>query len=153
MANKEVEELFEQLELPFARIKETRSQRYIFWEEPKRWPLTPGTSLKVGLNALCFLLGWKSEVVMPRAGESIAEWGERFGGEEFVERLLAPALQGIYAGDPERLSAVLVLQTLIGEKPPKGELKGSVAPVHGMGSLIQTLTQFLKNAMPADVCR
>jgi oxygen-dependent protoporphyrinogen oxidase len=62
---------------------------------------------------------------------------------QFHERMLGPALQGIYAGDVERMSATLTLSTILrGAK--KGRKRGSVAPKQGMGELIAALTAALK---------
>ena len=146
LASRAVEELFDKLEVPMARRKRSRQKRFVYWEGPRRWPLSAGATWRLLYRATLFGLGLKGEEVMPRAGESVATWAQRFAGEEFLERLLSPALQGIYAGDPEQLSAVLILQSLLGDKPPKGDLRGSVAPTKGMGALIDALTKALTQA-------
>lgn len=146
MCNEEIETLFAELELPFAERHSARKRRYIYWEGPRRWPLTLGTTAKALMQALRLSFG--QEDLLPVAGESISEWARRFAGEEFEQRLLAPALQGIYAGDPENMSAVLVLKNLLGtgDKVAKGAMKGSVAPAGGMGALIKALVKAIEYA-------
>lgn len=142
LCNQDVETLFDELGLKFAEPKSERKKRYIYWDKPRRWPLDVGTSARLAVNALKISMG--NEDLIPAAGESIAEWGRRFAGDDFARKLLAPALQGIYAGDPERMSAFLILKTLFADKPPKGTRKGSVAPEGGMGALIKALTQAIE---------
>lgn len=139
LANAEVEALFGELGLEFATRLPERKKRFIFWDGPTRWPLSPPATFKLLWRAGRLALGERD--LMPRTGESIANWGRRFGGVDFAERLLEPGLQGIYAGDPERMSAVLVLKGALGGKPPRGQLKGSVAPKGGMGELMTALAR------------
>jgi oxygen-dependent protoporphyrinogen oxidase len=69
-----------------------------------------------------------------------------------TDYLLTPVLGGIYAGDPERLSASLIfgkanLPDHLGTKSPtKGKLHGTVAPPHGMQQLIDGLHDYLERA-------
>jgi oxygen-dependent protoporphyrinogen oxidase len=144
LADIEIERLFEDLNVPFAEQKPERKKRYIFWEKPSRWPLTVLTSAK-----LLWLMGQvrlSSPEVMPNAGETIHDWARRVVNAEFEERLLSPALQGVFAGDPKLLSATLTLSALFGGRAPAGKLKGSVAPEKGMNQLIQAL----KNRLAAE---
>jgi oxygen-dependent protoporphyrinogen oxidase len=73
-------------------------------------------------------------------------------GVAATEHFLAPALGGIYAGDPARLSASLIfgqaalpdhLQTT---RPARPKLRGTVAPPHGMQQLIGGLSDYLDRA-------
>jgi oxygen-dependent protoporphyrinogen oxidase len=60
-----------------------------------------------------------------------------------------PALGGIYAGDPDQLSASLIFgkakmpDHLSTTKPAKGQLHGTVAPPQGMQQLIEGLVDYL----------
>jgi oxygen-dependent protoporphyrinogen oxidase len=88
----------------------------------------------------------------PRQFETIGEWGSRVVGKAGTDYLLTPALGGIYAGDPQRMSASLIfgravlpnhLQT---RRPERGRIRGTVAPPRGMQQLIDGLSDFLKDA-------
>jgi len=137
LANAEVENLFGELGLEFAERKPERTKRFIYWDGITRWPLSPGATLKLLWRAGRLATGQKD--LMPRREESIASWGRRFAGADFTERLLVPGLQGIYAGDPEKMSATLVLRAALGPKLARGRFKGSVAPRRGMIELIAAL--------------
>lgn len=140
IACRDIEELFDALSVEFAARKPEAKKRFIYWGDgPKRWPLSVKATLHTIFQGIRLALGQKA--ILPYAGESIAKWGERFAGEEFTERLLAPAMQGIYAGDPNQMSAVLILNSMLSDRPPRGDLKGSVAPKGGMGELIKKLKE------------
>ncbi|MGE4133134.1 MAG: NAD(P)/FAD-dependent oxidoreductase [Bdellovibrionales bacterium] len=143
MSDGRVEELFEDLDIDFADRKPTAKRKYIYWDEPKRWPLSWSTSWLA--MKLAFQTMWDREsLMMPSKGESIKSWACALVNSEFEERLVTPALQGIYAGDSARMSSSLILKSIFKNKPPKGKQKGSVAPHHGMGDLIQGLVVRLK---------
>src|SRR5260370_34786576 len=88
----------------------------------------------------------------PRQFETIAEWGSRVLGKGATNYLLVPALGGIYAGDPERLSASLIFGRsglpghLRTNRPARARMRGTVAPTHGMQQLIDGLADHLKRA-------
>ncbi len=142
MADKNVEDLFVDVGVDFAERGPAIGKRYIFWEKPTRWPLTWGTSLKGAKQLFNFMVrGDKS--IWPDNGESVHHWAERTVNAELAARLLEPALQGVYAGDPLQLSANLILRSMTKNKPPRGYYKGSIAPVNGMGSLMTALVEDL----------
>jgi oxygen-dependent protoporphyrinogen oxidase len=88
---------------------------------------------------------WRGDKeIQPHSGETVASWARRLVNEEILQQLLAPALNGIYAGDPECLSASMVLGGFFKPALKRGELKGSVAPQNGMGQLLTALVQDLK---------
>ncbi len=138
----EIERLFEDLNVPFAIQKPERKNRYIFWERPSRWPLTVATSAKLVWALGRIKLG--SPEIMPQEYETIHDWSRRVVNAEFEERLLTPALQGVFAGDPKRLSARLTLSALFTGRAPAGKTKGSVAPSLGMNQLMQALRHRLE---------
>ncbi|HYW74016.1 MAG TPA: FAD-dependent oxidoreductase, partial [Pyrinomonadaceae bacterium] len=88
----------------------------------------------------------------PRPFETVADWGRRVLGKGATDYLLIPALGGIYAGDPERLSASLIFgkavlpDHLSTTRPVKGKLRGTVAPPDGMQQLIDGLHDYLAQA-------
>lgn len=137
LADQNVEDLFADLQLRFADREIFRRRRYIFWEKPRRWPLSLFTTLKM---IRFYLPGHR-----PKPEETVNDWAERVINAQFSERLLAPALRGVYAGDPEQMSASLSLAAIF-SSGKKGKLRGSVAPRGGMGELISTLEVRLKNS-------
>jgi protoporphyrinogen/coproporphyrinogen III oxidase len=137
-----VEKLFRDLEINAAERLPQRKNRFIFRGRPKKWPLTVFESIAFAFR---FCKNWLLRSLMPEDHETIAEWARRNGGEKFLNFMLAPGLQGIYAGDVSRMSAKLILSRFFdGNKtrPPKS--KGTVAPKNGMGELIGKLTESLK---------
>ncbi len=138
----EIEKLFADLNLPFAARKPERKKRYIFWNTPKRWPLGLWTTLKALWMILQIRLG--NAEVLPREAESIHDWCRRVVNAQFEERLISPALQGVFAGDPKILSAKLTLSALFTGRAPAGKEKGSIAPPEGMNQLMQTLRRRLE---------
>lgn len=145
LADAYVEELFEDLGLEFAEHLESRKNKYIYWEEPKRWTLPLVSSLKLARLIFHLKVTGMSDY-FPGKGESVGEWAERVVDKDFEERFLGPALQGVYAGDVRRLSANLILKSFLSPGAPKGSLRGSVAPAGGMVELINKMVESLKNA-------
>lgn len=138
------EEMLIDLNVPLAKRKSEMKKRYIFRGTPKRWPLSIIESL---VFACRFSFLWLIFALKPKASETIQQWGTRVGGEAFARYLLAPALQGIYAGDAHRMSAALILSRFF--QPKKSKLRpavsGTVSPEKGMGQLIEALTNWLKS--------
>jgi oxygen-dependent protoporphyrinogen oxidase len=110
----------------------------------------PLTVSDIGRMALRF--GISAASLRPRPFETIADWGRRVIGRGGTDYLLTPALGGIYAGDPERLSASLIfgrasLPERIGSnRPQKAKVRGTVAPPGGMQQLIDGLRNYLEQA-------
>lgn len=138
-----VEELFAQLSLPMAPRSPQRKKRYIFRGKPRRWPVSLATALRLATRV--GLPGSRLKY-KPRADETIRAWALRIGNEEFLNYLLAPALQGIYAGDVNRMSAELILGRFFEPtKKQRAKNHGTVAPESGMGQLIQALSNSLRD--------
>jgi oxygen-dependent protoporphyrinogen oxidase len=132
-------ELFRELNVPVARGLALRRRRYVFWKRPRRWPLPLGTSARLLRLVLGRAVGAK--FLVPEKNESVAAWARRVVDTEFERRLLSPALQGIYAGDPERLSARLTMRAfLLGERRAP-----SMAPKQGMCQLTEALRGWLES--------
>jgi oxygen-dependent protoporphyrinogen oxidase len=131
--------------VPLITTRREGRRRFIYRGRPKQVPLTIADLLtvtgRVALNVARF---------SPRPFESIGEWSRRVLGGGATDYLLAPALGGIYAGDPDQLSASLIFgkaklpEHLNTTKPVKGNLHGTVAPLDGMHQLIDGLVDFLK---------
>lgn len=143
MADRNVENMFADLNLQFADKLPAAKKRFIYWEGPKRWPLTWNTSFKAAKQIFNLFVRGDLEA-WPEQGESVQDWATRTVNSEFAGRLVGPALQGIYAGDEERLSATLIVRSMAKDRPPKGDFKGSVAPPGGMGELMDKLAGYLE---------
>lgn len=140
MANRRVFELWRELGVQAAGNNPARRKRYIFWGRPRRWPLSARSSLHFAGFVIKKILN--EESVKPKPLESVASWSERAIDQEFGEKLLAPALQGVYAGDVKRMSASLALQNLFGSGPGGR----SAAPAGGMGEWMLALRKNLEDA-------
>lgn len=131
VATERVTALFTALGLaPASSLKESK-QRYILRNgRPRRWPLTPVetlTTLAYGARALTL------RATKPREEESVHEWALRVAGRPATDWLVGPALQGIYATSPERLSAKALFGMGARTRGP------IVAPEGGMGELMARL--------------
>jgi oxygen-dependent protoporphyrinogen oxidase len=129
------------------------SRRRYIWRggRARRWPL----GILESLNFVGRLLGsWLRGRLAPQPGESVAVWGDRALGPRARQFLLAPALQGIYAESPAKLSASLLLNRfrpaarretarLQAGLPPVTR-RGTVAPEGGMGELVRGLEAALR---------
>jgi len=142
-----LEKMCADIGVPLQTTRREARARFIFRGEPKRFPLSGAEVLKLG-----FRFAASASSLRPRPFETIVDWGRRVIGVGATEFFLAPALSGIYAGDPERLSASLVfgqadlpahLQTT---RPMRPKLHGTVSPPKGMQQLIDGLCKYLEDA-------
>jgi protoporphyrinogen/coproporphyrinogen III oxidase len=133
--------------VPMRATRREARARFIFRGRPTRFPLEGSEVLKLG-----FKFASSATSLRPRPMETIANWGRRVVGVGATDFFLAPALGGIYAGDPDRLSASLIfgqaslpahLQTT---RPARPKLHGSVAPPKGMQQLVDGLSDYLNRA-------
>ncbi|HXM47134.1 MAG TPA: FAD-dependent oxidoreductase [Pyrinomonadaceae bacterium] len=135
------------IRVPLETTRREARARFIFRGSPKRFPLSAPEVLKLG-----FRFAASASSLRPRPFETIVDWGRRVIGKAATDFFLAPALSGIYAGDPERLSASLVFgqAALPGHlkttRPLRPKLHGTVAPPHGMQQLIDGLGEYLEHA-------
>jgi len=122
-------------------------KRFIYRDKPRQLPLNAPDLVEIGFGLIR-----SAASLRPRQLESVAAWGTRVLGTGATNYLLAPALGGVYAGDPERLSASLVfgraglpshLHTFC---PAKPSVRGTVAPPNGMQQLIDGLVDYLESA-------
>ncbi len=135
-----LESLAAELGVPLVTAKKESKRRYLYRGGPRQWPLSIGESLGMAGHLASQLAIGRFR---PRQGETVREWGSRLVGKAATQNILAAALQGIYAGDPDRLSASLIMGKK--EKPEKGELKGLVAPPIGLIELIEALQAKLES--------
>lgn len=114
-----VEDLFETVGCEMIGTKSDARRRFIYRSgEFRRWPLGIAASFQVGWFLIRYLLS--KELIAPRKGETTHEWGHRVLGAEATQFLLETGLQGIYAGDSDRMSASLILGRFFGLSPNAG---------------------------------
>ena len=142
-----LEALCADIGVPLLATRRDGRKRFIFRGKPKQIPLNLADVFKLGVR-----LAASAASLRPRQFETIAEWGRRVLGKGATNYLLVPALGGIYAGDPERLSASLIFGRaavpghLRTNPPVRANLRGTVAPPQGMQQLIDGLSDHLKRA-------
>jgi Protoporphyrinogen oxidase len=136
-----LEELCRELGVPLVTTKKESRKRYLFRNgSPRQWPLGFGESLGFAGSLGAHLL---TGSFRPKSGETINMWGGRVLGATPTAKILAAALQGVYAGDPAKMSAELVFGKSR-QRAPKGELKGLVAPPRGLAQLTAAIVDKLK---------
>jgi len=143
LADKNVEDLFVDCGIEFAERSNARKKRFIFWDKPQRWPLSWRTSWLMARRAYAFMVRG-DQSLWPEEEESVHDWAVRAVNREFAERLIEPALQGIYAGDPSTMSASLIIKGMGHNRPERGYYRGSIAPAGGMGALIKGMQDNLQ---------
>jgi len=133
--------------VPLQTTQSTGRARFIYRRRPRRWPLTLPDVLRL-LSKTAVNAG----SLRPRPFETIDAWGQRVIGAGATNYFLSPALGGIYAGDPKRLSASLIFRCaslphdLTAVKPVRAKQHGTVAPREGMQQLIDALKNYLEQA-------
>lgn len=133
--------------VPLITTRREGRKRFIYRGKPRQLPLSATDVMKTGMRLATHVASLR-----PKPFEPISAWGQRVGGSPATEYLLTPALGGIYAGDPDRLSASLIFgqarlpNHLCTNKPEKGKLHGTVAPPRGMQQLTDGLFAWLEKA-------
>lgn len=146
ISNQAIEAVADDIGVELVPAKRESKKRYIYRKgKMRKWPLSKISSLRlIGYSLPKFIFAKKK--IAPKFGETIQAWGQRQLGFEATQYLLAPALTGIYAGDPQELSASLILGRFFRPNSVEpGKLKGSVAPRKGMGEWIEKMTIWLEN--------
>ncbi len=142
-----LEALCADIGVPLLATRRDGRKRFIFRGQPRQLPLNASDVFTLGVR-----LAASATSLSPRQFETIAEWGRRVLGRGATNYLLIPALGGIYAGDPERLSASLIFgraalpDHLRTNRPARATVRGTVAPPHGMQQLVDGLSDYLKRA-------
>lgn len=114
--SKAFEDLAAQVGLELLPSQKISRRRYIFRDRLRRWPLNFFETLILFFH---FIFSRKR----PYKEETIKNWGERVLGVAGTKYALA-ILQGIYAGDPSRMSASLILKRLFDRKKKIKSLQG-----------------------------
>ncbi len=79
----------------------------------------------------------------PKKFETVEEWGGRVLNGFVLDKLIAPALQGIYGAKSRKISAKLSVGKLF-LKTRKDKSKGSLSFKNGMNELQEKLRSYLK---------
>lgn len=112
----EIMSLLEDLGMKEILLADLRLPRYIRWQgRLHEAPLSPGAFLKTSLLSRRARLRLLAEPLIPRGlngAESIFDFARRRLGLEAAERLVAPFVSGVWAGDPRMLSAESALTKL-----------------------------------------
>lgn len=116
--------------------KSARKRLFFSEGQLRSWPLSFFET--VALVGKYFFHRIKGDL-KPLPQESLQAWGERCLTKKATDRLLATAMQGVYAGDARELSALLLLGHLF--KPGREKFRGVVGVQGGMGQLIAALRQ------------
>jgi oxygen-dependent protoporphyrinogen oxidase len=137
------ERWFRDLAITPCRANDASRRRYIFRDgRPRRWPLTAAETAGLVTRASW---AWLRRDLTPHAGESVAAWSTRIGGDATTRWLASPALQGIYAAPAERLSAQAIFTGRgTGGTTRRRSSAGIVAPTGGMGEFIERLFDRLR---------
>src|SRR2546421_6847409 len=147
LCSAKLEAIADDVGVPLLTTRREGRKRFVYRGKPRQLPLNVFEMLKTGARVATHATSFS-----PRPFESIGEWGRRVGGDAATDYLLIPALGGIYAGDPDRLSASLIFAKaklpdhLRTNKPEKGKLHGTVAPPQGMQQLTDGLRNWLEKA-------
>ena len=147
LSSARLEAMCADIAVPLIATRREAHKRFIYRGKPKQLPLRAGDL--IGLSRRFAVNAVK---LRPRPFETISAWGMRVLGRGATDYLLIPALGGIYAGDPDRLSASLIFgkanvpDYLHTNRPAKGKLRGTVSPPNGMQQLIDGLRDYLKTA-------
>ncbi len=141
IANKEIERVGRTIGVRWVSKQPAAKKRYIFRDgQMRRWPF--GFSESLPLIRFVFSKKWKNKKFSPNPDESLEQWGRIQLSDVLTEYLLEPAIQGVYASRLESLDARLVLDS-IAHRRPKGQLRGSIAPLGGMQEWIDKMQAYL----------
>ena len=145
LATQMLEDLCTDIGVELQATLPSAKKRFLFYERQSRWPLSFVESLKILGSILQYFLN--RQKLIPKPQESILQWalrqwGDRYGSQ-IANKMLTPALRGIYAGDIQVLSASLILGPVLTNRLPKGKLRGTVSPQGGMSEFMQKLQSYL----------
>lgn len=133
--------------VPLQPARRNGRARFIYRGQPRRWPLNSSDVVRLLLG-----MARSARNLRPQPFETIEGWGRRLIGDGAAQYFLAPALGGIYAGDPKQLSASLIFRCaslpddLKTQKPSRARQPGTVAPPQGMQQLVDGLSDYLEKA-------
>lgn len=163
--SQKLNEMILDLKLEIVSSNKNAKKRFIYFNKPSRWTLNIVETVHLIFKVCLFFL--KSAVnrrALPE--ETFANWWTRNFTESSLNKFVEPALQGIYAGDINKLSARLITDVFL--KPPlkislltansgsdkeissinrsqkKYKKRGLVSGDKGMGPLLQQIADRLE---------
>lgn len=135
------EKLYQDIGLEPAFPLESSKKRFIFRGFPKAVPLNPFEVLAVAFKVVPRVLFAKASL-KPKPMETLEAWGLRRLGKAPTRFLLGPAMQGIYANEPQDLSASLILSPMFSKDREK--FRGMMTGPRGMQDVVNHLESALK---------
>ncbi len=146
----EIAELVNDINVQVIAANKESKRRFLYRNQFMRWPLTIKETFQFiyTLTPKLILHFLSSDSPLnPRPKESIHEWGNRNLGVKPTTFVLESAMNGIYAGDPKKLSSTLILggffnKTKKAKKKinhPLKNYRGIVSTANGMEEIIQGL--------------
>lgn len=144
IADIEVEAVCKKIGVQLIEKEKGAQRRWIFRKKLRQWPMGFSGSLSIAKFLISLRLNRKG--MAPRPYETLKVWSERTLGEEVTQFLLSPACLGIFGVEADKLSATLVFNYFFpAEKPPRGNLRGSVAPEGGMQEFALKMRSYLES--------
>lgn len=118
-------------------LADRKLPRFVYWQQQMQpVPMSPlalfstrllsdGAKLRAALGAAGFVMPMMGNV--PGGEETVQQFFTRHLGAEVVERLVAPFISGVYAGDPTQLSAAAALGRIVAlERAGGGLVAGAI---------------------------
>lgn len=137
LVNQATIEFLNACKCPLVHPQKFARRRFLFNETPTRWPLNFTESLTFAIRVFLRVLGGGKKAFRPLPRETLQAWGNRVLGQKATTYILGPAMQGIYAGDLDQLSASLILGPVF--KKNKKKYLGIVSGPNGMQDIIQAI--------------
>jgi oxygen-dependent protoporphyrinogen oxidase len=148
LCNHELEELCKEIGISIVPHLKSSKNRYIFVDRFRKFPLSLTHAIPLLIRFFSRYFFYR-ETLMPLQQESVEEWSLRHFSKKFLDHLIEPALQGIYAARANQLSASLIFsrffQKLPGTGSPSPQHRGSVSFEKGLGDFLRQLATFLQN--------
>jgi protoporphyrinogen/coproporphyrinogen III oxidase len=137
-----VEELFSDCGLKIQVPRSSAKRRFLYVDgRISRFPLKFTEALRAVFAALTV----RRKPPMPR--ETLFDWGLRAFGAPMTQKIIAPAMLGIYAAGAENLSASLIVGRFYDRRRRnvRGRITGTVSAEGGMGELLRSLRAALES--------
>lgn len=144
LASQNVESLLNDIGVTPITAGYKSKSRWIFRNnKPNKFPLSFFEAFEGVSNIIVAKL---SDSLKANSNETLADWGSRVLSQKFTDYLVSPAFQGVYGATGDKLSAELIINSLLDKslKPKRGLLKGSISASEGMGEIIKAIVNFLK---------
>ncbi len=145
----QIEEMSRTIGVPLISLPPYGKRKYIYWgNRPQSFPF--GIHDTFALLRLISLFLFKPKKYRPLHQEEIGQWAKRVLGSH-MQKIVCTALQGIYGGQTEKLSASLLFGPRLqkNQKKPQKTTKlelgrGSVYPQTGMEGWMKALQAWLE---------